>query len=277
MVVAQGRPAGAQPSALEGVVQSAQTGQPIVNAVISIEGSAASAVTNGAGRFRFPAAPSGPVALSVQAPGFLGRRVPDARASAAPLVIALDVTPNFLERIQVTATKTSLSVGDIASQADIIDRGAIDARGDQTLTQAIAHVPGVLVSGQAGSFESAMLRGLPREGNEFTNTLLLIDGVPQVDSRNSARMVALPITDASSIEVVRGPNSALYGRTAIGGSINVRTADPSPVHQLRADFVGGQFDTLKGFAAASGPVSSWGGYYASIEKEVLFTTSVVLR
>ena len=85
-----------------------------------------------------------------------------------------------------------------------------------------------------------LLRGLPRAGNEFTNTLLLIDGVPQANSGNSARVVGLTINDASSIEVVRGPNSALYGRTAIGGSVNLQNGGsdaPAPgqrrVHRRR--------------------------------------------
>jgi outer membrane receptor protein involved in Fe transport len=108
---------------------------------------------------------------------------------------------------------------------------------------------------------------MPREGNEFTNTLLLIDGVPQVDSRNSARVVALPINDASRIEVVRGPNSALYGRTAIGGSVNVFTADPTPAPQLRVDVTGGEFSTLNGSVAVSGPLSKRAGYYVSAAKQ----------
>jgi iron complex outermembrane receptor protein len=108
---------------------------------------------------------------------------------------------------------------------------------------------------------------MPRVGNEFTNTLLLIDGVPQTNSGNDARVVALPINDASSIEIVRGPNSALYGRTAIGGAINVLTADPTARPELKVDLAGGQFGTAKGVVAVSGPISQWGGYYVSVGKE----------
>jgi len=51
--------------------------------------------------------------------------------------------------------------------------------------------------------------------------------VPQTLSNNGARVIGLTTNDTSSIEIVRGPNSALYGRTAIGGSVNMRTADPT--------------------------------------------------
>src|SRR5207244_3046305 len=205
--------------------------------------------------------------LVIQAQGFLELRVPDVTVqtgSPRDITIELEPTPNFLERVQVTATKTPLSIGDVAAQTDIIDRSTIDTRGDQTLTQAIAHVPGAVVSTQLGIFESVMLRGLPRGDPEFTNTLLLIDGVPQTTSRNASRVIGLTINDASDIEVVRGPNSALYGRTAIGGSVNVRTADPTPDRQYGADFTGGELGTVKGLVSASGPIQKSAGYYVSI-------------
>ena len=134
----------------------------------------------------------------------------------------------------MTATKSPFSVGDVAAPTTIVDRETIERRGDQRLTEAVEHVPGALVTTELGVFESVLFRGMPRVGNEFTNTLLLIDGVPQTNSGNDARVVALPINDASSIEVVRGPNSALYGRTAIGGAINVLTADPTASPELKS-------------------------------------------
>jgi iron complex outermembrane receptor protein len=132
---------------------------------------------------------------------------------------------------------------------------------------AVEHTPGALVTTELGLFEQVLLRGMPRIGNEFTTTLLLIDGVPQTNSGNDARVVALPINDASNIEITRGPNSALYGRTAIGGAINVLTAEPTPQPELKVDLTGGQFGTAKGVVSASGPISGWGGYYLSVGKE----------
>ena len=260
----------AQTRALAGTVVAREGRQVVSGAVVVIEGTTLTAVANAIGRFRIENVPAGSVVLLIQAAGFLDLRVPDVQVPAnqtVQLSVELEVTPNFMERVQVTATKAPLSIGEVPAQAHIVDRTTIDRKGDQELTQAIANVPGLIVSTQAGSFESVMLRGLPRDGNEFTTTLLLIDGVPQTDSRNSARVVNLPITDANSIEIVRGPNSALYGRTAIGGSVNVLTADPTPDHQVDFDFTGGQFGVLKGIARASGPLAQWGGYYVSAANE----------
>jgi outer membrane receptor protein involved in Fe transport len=255
--------AGAQSGTLTGTVTARQTGQPVADAVITVDGTTTIAVSNVVGRFRIEPAPPAGATLIVQAPGFLELRVP----AAPSLRIELEPTPNFMERVQVTATKSELSVGDVAAQTTTVERQDMDLRGAQSLPQAVAHVPGAVVSTQLGIFDSVMLRGMPRGDPEFTNTLLLVDGVPQTLSNNGARIVALPINDASSIEIVRGPNSALYGRTAIGGSINVLTADPTAEPELRLDLTGGEFEMFKGIARVSGPIATWGGYYASFAKE----------
>ena len=260
----------AQTGAIEGTVVARENGEPVADAIVLVEGTSLVAVANGIGRLRLEDVPAGSVVLVVQAQGFLELRVPGVQVpqgQTLQLIVELEVSPNYMERVQVTATKTRLSIGDVAAQADIIDRATIDARGDQALTQAIAHVPGAIIATQLGLFESVLLRGMPRVGNEFTNTLLLIDGVPQTNSGNDARVVALPINDARSIEVVRGPTSALYGRTAIGGAINVLTADPTPEPQVGFEFTGGEFGMAKGIFNASGPLEQWGGYYVSVASE----------
>jgi iron complex outermembrane receptor protein len=183
------------------------------------------------------------------------------------LIIEMERTPNYLETVQVTATKVPATVGDVAAPATVVDRETMERRGDQRLVEAVEHTPGALVTAELGIFEQVLLRGMPRIGNEFTTTLLLIDGIPQTNSGNDARVVALPINDASSIEVVRGPNSALYGRTAIGGAVNLLTADPTPEPELKVDLTAGEFGTAKGLVSASGPISGWGGYYLSVGKQ----------
>ena len=260
----------AQTGTLEGAVVARENGEPAADAIVLVEGTSLVAVANGVGRFRLENVPVGPVVLVVQAQGFLDLRVPDVQVlqnQTLQLTVELETTPNYMERVQVTATKTPLSIGDVAALIDIVDRATIDSRGDQTLTQAISRLPGVFISTQLGIFETVTLRGMPKVGNEFTNTLLLIDGVPQTNSGNDARVVALPINDASSIEVVRGPNSALYGRTAIGGAVNVLTANPTAAHQSGFEFTGGQQGMAKGLFNASGPLDDWGGYYVSIASE----------
>jgi outer membrane receptor protein involved in Fe transport len=264
-------PAGAdgqttQNGSVSGTIRGRRDGLAVRDAVVTVDGTSITARSNDLGRFTIDI-PPGTVVLAIEAPGFLPTRsaaIQVPAGAAASVNFELEPAPSFIERVQVTATKIPLQSGDVAAQTDVVDRETIDHRGDQTLTQAIAHVPGAVVSTQLGIFDSVMLRGLPRGDPEFTSTLLLVDGVPQTLSNNGARVVALPINDVSSIEIVRGPGSALYGRTAIGGSVNVLTAEPTAVPELRLDLAGGQFDTFKGVAKVSGPAGRWGGYYASV-------------
>jgi len=264
--IAQTRPTGT----VAGVVVSRASHQPVPTARISIVGSSGGTVTGPSGRFRLENVPAGSIEIIVRAAGFLELHTSAAQVSPASIVeltVELEPTLNIFERVQVTATKESLELGDVPAQTTVVDRGLIDSRGDQTLTQAIAHVPGAVVSTQLGIFESVMLRGMPRGDPEFTNTLLLIDGVPQTLSNNGARIIAMPIYDAASVEIVRGPNSALYGRTAIGGTVNIRTADPTPRREVGLDLTAGEFGLAKGVGRASGPLKSWGGYYVSAGAE----------
>src|SRR5262249_43677700 len=231
---------------ISGVVLERGSGQPIAGADVLIEHTNLKTSTNAIGRFQLQDVPAGRVTVVVHASGFLELKLADVLVAAGPataITAELVTTPNFMDRVQVTATKEPVSVGNVAAQTSVIDSPTIESRGDRSLTQAIAHVPGAIISTQLGIFESVLLRGLPRGDPEFTNTLLLVDGVPQTTSTNGSRVVGLTINDASEIEVARGPNSALYGRTAIGGSVNVRTADPTPVPRVDVDLIGAQFRT----------------------------------
>lgn len=251
---------------ISGTVAAESTGEAVRGALIVVVGPNIEARTNAVGRFTISEVPAGTYEVVFSARGFAEMRRAEILVSAGTVTrieVLLPLTPNFMERVQVTASKQELSIGDVPALASVIDRRQIEARGDLELTQAISNVPGLVVSSLLTSFESVMLRGMPRTGNEWTTTLLLVDGVPQTDSRNSGRVINLPINDTSSIEVVRGPNSALYGRTAIGGTVNVRTAEPTADPSVGLDIQVGQFDHLKGEARASGPVSDWGGYYVS--------------
>ena len=289
LAYASGAAAQAGSTGISGAVVSKQSGQAVAGATVEVEGGSQTARTTAGGRFRIDGVPAGPVVLLVKAPGFLDLRTSDVSArtgETTQITVELEPTPNYMERVQVTATKTPLSVGDVAAQTDIVDRSVIESRGDQSLVQAISHVPGAVVSTQLGIFESVMLRGMPRGDPEFTNTLLLVDGVPQTTSRNGSRVVGLTINDASNIEIVRGPNSALYGRTAIGGSVNVRTADPTPTPEFGVDLTGDSSARRKAslarqvrFRTGAATTSRWAKSEpaATTTREPAATTSTAIR
>ncbi len=127
--VAAGRAQSAQAGTIAGTVVAREDGRAVAEAVVVIEGTSLTAITNAIGRFRIENVPPGDIVLIVQASGFLELRVPSLQIrpnETMPLIVELEVTPNFLARVQVTATKTSLSVGDVAAPAGY--RGPRDDR-----------------------------------------------------------------------------------------------------------------------------------------------------
>jgi iron complex outermembrane receptor protein len=251
---------------VSGTVTDSASRQPISGAMVSLVGTNRSTETNAAGRFRLDDVSPGAQELLIREVGYHPLRVTAVQVKAGEVTSLsprMVPAPVQLEQLQVTATKDALSVGEAPVQIDVVRGEQIQQKGDTKLTQAIQNVPGLLNSALEGAFESVQLRGMPRTGNEWTTTLLLIDGIPQADSRNSARVINLPINDAQNIEVVRGPNSALYGRQAIGGTVNVLTADPTPEPRVRLEGQLGEFDYRKAQASASGPIDDWGGYLLS--------------
>jgi len=255
-----------QQAVVVGTVSESGSSQPIGLAVVRVAGTEISATTNTSGQFRIVNVPPGTRELRVTALGYrTSDSVPVAVAldSETRVSITMEREPLMVERLIVTATKTAQNMLEVPAVVTVVDREDIVARGDVELVDAIESAPGLMHTAQANAFESIELRGMPRQGNEFETTLLLIGGVPQTDSRNSARVINLPIDHASAIEIVNGPNSALYGRTAIGGAINIITARPTAQARLTAELQVGEFDHVRGAVSASGPLRDKAGYFVS--------------
>ena len=145
----------AQAGTIVGTIVARDGGRPVPDGSFVVDGANITAVANGVGRFRLENVPAGPVVLTATGPGYLQLRVPDVQVRAGEtttLVIELEVTPNILERVHVTATKSELSIGDVAAQTDVVDRSTIDSRNVMTLVKAVEHVPGAVVATQLGSF-----------------------------------------------------------------------------------------------------------------------------
>lgn len=108
-----------------GTVVAREGRAPIADATVAVDGTSLTSVANGVGRFRVEGVPEGSRVLVVSANGYLQLRVSDIQIranEATALVIELEITPNILERVQVTATKSELSIGNVAAQTDIVDR-----------------------------------------------------------------------------------------------------------------------------------------------------------
>ncbi len=126
--------------------------------------------------------------------------------------------------IVVTASRLPEPIGNSAASANVVDQAVLERLGEPSVTAYLRLLPStsVATSGPAGSFTQVRIRGA-----EANHTLLFIDGIRANDpaAGNEPRFELLGADIASRIELVRGPQSALWGSEAIGGVISVNGAE----------------------------------------------------
>ncbi len=177
-----------------------------------------------------------------------------------PLVVGLTLLiPNpptlaaeRLDTINVTATRTARTADETLASVTVITRKDIDTTQAMDLPQLLGGLPGINTSsnGGFGKTTSLFLRG-----TNSNQVLVLIDGV-RVGSASigSTAWEHVPISQIERIEVVRGPQSHIYGSDAIGGVIQIFTRDGAGAKGTRVDGeIGyGTYDTFEGDLGVSG-------------------------
>ncbi|HEX3422777.1 MAG TPA: TonB-dependent receptor [Sphingomicrobium sp.] len=152
--------------------------------------------------------------------------------------------PIDTDQIVITASRAPESEAETPASITIIDSQEIERLDEPLVADLIRLTPSAAVTtiGPAGSLTEVRIRG-----SEANHTLLFVDGIKINDpaSGDTPRFELLNADLASRIEIVRGPQSALWGSDAIGGVIAVNGLDDSPGYAASAE--GGSF----GFARAS--------------------------
>jgi iron complex outermembrane recepter protein len=173
-----------------------------------------------------------------------------AAAIAAPAYSADDTA---LEEIVVTARKRDESFRDVPMSVNVFTEQAILSAGIQKPADFIARVPNMtLVETQNAGNAFVVVRGVSQARNSESSVAVLVDGVLETNPAEFNK----ELFDIRQIEVLKGPQGALYGRNAIGGAILIRTKDPSD--ELSGVFRAGvgNGSSKRAQAAMSGPVGS---------------------
>lgn len=159
--------------------------------------------------------------------------------------------PMQLSAISVTANMTETPLGEVGSAVTVITGEELQQRQTQLVSDVLREVPGMAVSRTGGVGGPTQVRIRGAEGNQ---TLVLIDGIEvnSVAGNSEFDFAHLLAADIDRIEVLRGPQSALYGSDAAGGVINIITKRGSGKPSFSGAFEGGSFNTYQTNASVRG-------------------------
>jgi outer membrane cobalamin receptor len=182
--------------------------------------------------------------------------------------------PVRLDPVVVTGTQVAVPVSELPSAVTVIDREEIESRQVTDVQELLRTVPGLSVR-QTGS-RGALTNVFPR-GGEADFNLVLINGVPVNNAGGEFDFSDVTTENIERIEIIRGPQSALYGSYAIGSAIQIFTRRGRGPLQGEVSLTGGSFNTVEGQGVVSGGSERFGrslglGYVSTSERR---TTSFI--
>jgi outer membrane receptor for ferrienterochelin and colicins len=216
---------------VHGRVIDAGTGAVVAGAQVLLTGPVAMApaihrdtlITDARGAWRSGRLSPGRYHLRVRAIAYVAREMElDVAAAESHHTTVLTAAVQPLERVVVTAARREQQLKDVAIATDIVSREDIERTGASDLASVLIEQTGIHLQGGHPAGAGVMLQG---HGSE--RVLVLLDGQPMVGRISGVFDVSrIPTAAVERIEVVKGPQSTLYGSEAIGGVVNIITRTP---------------------------------------------------
>lgn len=213
-----------------------------------------SAETDSRGEFTLVAPDEGRFELRVAAEGFRADPIVyDASAATRDLGSITLAISAVSETLVVSAAQAELPRSQTPAAVFVIGAAELHDRQVISVSDALRQVPGLSVarSGSVGALTSVFPRG-----GESDYTLVYIDGIQMNAFGGGFDFAHLATANLDRIEIVRGPQSALYGSNAIGAVVRAVTHDGG-APAADASFEGGSFGTMRMTAGTSGTVNKW--------------------
>ncbi len=257
-------PAGAQGvGRIEGRIVR-EGGRPLAGVAVVVAELGRTRLTGADGTFDFDEVPPGSYTVTFT----LGDRSTTSEAvevragGVATLEPVVDWDVSFLETITVfSASRRTERITEAPAAITLIPEEQIEREGASgQVPKLLEFTPGAETT-QSGLYDfNFNTRGFNSSLNR--RVLTLIDGrdpsVPFLGSQEWAA-VSFPLDDLASLELVRGPGSALYGADAFNGVLNMTTKAPRFSQGGRVQATGGELDTLRGDFRVAGELA--GGWY----------------
>lgn len=217
---------------IAGRVTDSTSGQPVPAEVV-VDG-VRTARADDRGAFQVDNVPLGKHVVRLRYPGFTPRDVPvdvvagalaRANATLEPAIVPLSA-------VVVTAARREQRLADAVVETELIGARELQRSGASDVAAAIADRTGIQVDGGVPTGAGVQIRGF-----DSRRVLVLVDGQPMTGRLNgNFDLSRLPLSAVDRIEVVKGPQSTLYGSDAMGGVINIITRQPPATNALTNAF-----------------------------------------
>jgi vitamin B12 transporter len=167
--------------------------------------------------------------------------------------LAAQEPPRDLDPVVITATKLETRAGEIGASVTVVPGDDVQRYHYETVEDILRTVPGVEIrrSGSIGKLSNISIRGA-----NANQVQVLVDGV-RVKSPTTGQADLSDISPdlIERIEVIRGPQSTLYGADAIGGVVNIITKKGKGPFSATVEGGAGNYDTYTGRGWFSGAYS----------------------
>lgn len=155
-----------------------------------------------------------------------------------------------LDRVIVSSSRSAVPVNQMGDAISILDAAEIELQQLATLDEALERIPGVAITRSGGVGQNTQIR---MRGFTTKHVLVLIDGVKlnnPSEADNQYGVDHLFLDNVEKVEVLRGPQSGVYGADAVAGVINVITKRPSGPLSVRGSAMIGDNNTYELSAGA---------------------------
>jgi iron complex outermembrane receptor protein/vitamin B12 transporter len=212
----------------------------------------ATSSTDQSGEFVFTGLNANRYSVRVEASGFATQEqgpVFVGETSTANVVVSLHIG-SLPQQVVVSATGQETPESQVGASVSLVDYSSMQALQALTVSDNLRDLPGLQVvqTGQHGGTTSLFVRGGDSNFNK-----VLIDGIPVNDIGGDFEFANLAGTGVEEVEILRGPNSVLYGSDALSSVVNVTTRHGvSTIPQFALSSEGGNFGTYRDDASLAG-------------------------
>ena len=169
----------------------------------------------------------------------------------AETAVAAQFKPQ-IEEIIVTARGRAENIFDVPDSVTVFDRGMLSSRQVVDFEDIAAATPGVFViNDQDPGTNIITVRGVSTDRLQQASVAYVVDGLALADKE----LFTQPYYDLERVEILKGPQGALYGKNAIGGVFNLTTRAPTDEFETSAEVEAGNGGNRAVRAAAGGPLA----------------------